>query len=883
MEKKFDPYYKWLAIPPEQQPPHYYRLLGIKEFTSDLNVIEGAADRQAAHIRSFLDGAHKSSAEKILENIETVKDCLLDPERKSTYDAKLRQKLGSEKPVNATKAAPAKAKPATDPGDTRDEHLGPIVAPSQQVHRRSNLSVAIAALLLLAAAGGAYLYFGGRADPVTVHNDPPPEPRQPLRAPDDPAVKPSRDDKQPQLKGQDGGPPPTDADDVAKKPDDVPEPDPVDESSDPPSDLPDAPLPNDTPQPDPMPPPDEPKPDEPPAAPPTLLAVPNEDAQKEKLELIRDVFKQDYDKAKAMQHFAELARMLLQEGEQTLEDPIGRFCLFSEARDIASGAGDVDTAMIAIGRLSRYYDIDQWTLKLGVVESALKEARGSAEVEPLVRKSFEVIDGAMSADRYDAAEKIGSMLAGAMRRIRDVNLKKEVVARRKDIDEFKVEYGKAEQALAKLKMEETDTEASLVAGRFVCFLKGDWKIGLPLLAAGSDIDLAALAKADLAAPTDSAERLLVADGWWKIADQKEGLAQQNIYQHAASWVRQVRLQGIAKIRWEKRLTRVFGQTIPTRPEAPVATNDPPIKPAGNIPDNPAYTSVLLIADESEKIIRLGPTEKYEPRVFEAERHFKHGTGAPVDGGWTAQPNVHRNAAIIYGPFVTDLPKGGPHTAVFRMKVGALMDYRQAGTIDVFAPDMSRVLAHRAIVPLHDKLPADTFVDIPLHFHNPGNQRIEFRVWFSGNTEITVDKVTVGPSRVNFPKQWRVAYYAMPDGLDPREKTAWQQIISAKPVGARILSALDHTWPYSKQQNRRFGFVAQSQVKLPPGRYQLWAKSDDGMRVTVNGQPLINYWHGQPAIARAANRTLQGGQYAVQVEYFESGGLGTFQLWFQRAD
>ena len=35
----FDPYHKWLSIPPEEQPPNHYRLLGTKPFESDLDVI----------------------------------------------------------------------------------------------------------------------------------------------------------------------------------------------------------------------------------------------------------------------------------------------------------------------------------------------------------------------------------------------------------------------------------------------------------------------------------------------------------------------------------------------------------------------------------------------------------------------------------------------------------------------------------------------------------------------------------------------------------------------------------------------------------------------------------------------------------------------------
>jgi hypothetical protein len=40
----FDPYHKWLAIPPEEQPASYYRLLSIADFEFDADVIEDAAE-----------------------------------------------------------------------------------------------------------------------------------------------------------------------------------------------------------------------------------------------------------------------------------------------------------------------------------------------------------------------------------------------------------------------------------------------------------------------------------------------------------------------------------------------------------------------------------------------------------------------------------------------------------------------------------------------------------------------------------------------------------------------------------------------------------------------------------------------------------------------
>ena len=55
MSENFDPYYKWLAIPPEEQPPHHYRLLGVQRFESDPDVIATAADQRMGAPPHFPD------------------------------------------------------------------------------------------------------------------------------------------------------------------------------------------------------------------------------------------------------------------------------------------------------------------------------------------------------------------------------------------------------------------------------------------------------------------------------------------------------------------------------------------------------------------------------------------------------------------------------------------------------------------------------------------------------------------------------------------------------------------------------------------------------------------------------------------------------------
>jgi len=56
MASDFDPYYTWLGIPPEEQPADHYRLLGVKQFEDNSEVIQNAADQRMSHLRSFQTG-----------------------------------------------------------------------------------------------------------------------------------------------------------------------------------------------------------------------------------------------------------------------------------------------------------------------------------------------------------------------------------------------------------------------------------------------------------------------------------------------------------------------------------------------------------------------------------------------------------------------------------------------------------------------------------------------------------------------------------------------------------------------------------------------------------------------------------------------------------
>lgn len=92
----FDPYRKWLGIPEWEQPAHHYRLLGITVFENDPDVIEAAADRQMAFIRTYQSGQHSAISQKILNELSAARVCLLNPEKKKAYDSRLRMELAQK-------------------------------------------------------------------------------------------------------------------------------------------------------------------------------------------------------------------------------------------------------------------------------------------------------------------------------------------------------------------------------------------------------------------------------------------------------------------------------------------------------------------------------------------------------------------------------------------------------------------------------------------------------------------------------------------------------------------------------------------------------------------------------------------------------------------
>ncbi len=178
----FDPYHKWLGIPPRDQPPHHYRLLGIELYEGDPEVIEAAAERHSTYLQAVASGPQVAESQRLLNEISAARRCLLTAAQKSAYDAKLREKLASAEtpsstnvtppPVSAKSSSPAEAKlPQFDVGEaatraaaTKPKPAKPAATPSNRRRKTAVWPLIVIVLLVVVTGVGAGMFALGVFD-----------------------------------------------------------------------------------------------------------------------------------------------------------------------------------------------------------------------------------------------------------------------------------------------------------------------------------------------------------------------------------------------------------------------------------------------------------------------------------------------------------------------------------------------------------------------------------------------------------------------------------------------------------------------------------------------------------------------------------------------
>ena len=139
--------------------------------------------------------------------------------------------------------------------------------------------------------------------------------------------------------------------------------------------------------------------------------------------------------------------------------------------------------------------------------------------------------------------------------------------------------------------------------------------------------------------------------------------------------------------------------------------------------------------------------------------------------------------------------------------------------------------------------------------------------------------TFGYSRFFVPIDWRVSYFTFPGSADPdKDATAFARVLAAPPVRTERRDRLDYEsgGPITDGVPRdRVAVVAEGEVELPPGQYVLRTISDDGIRVWMDDERIIDHW--SPHESAIDSAAISGGRRRFKVEYYELAGFAEFRV------
>jgi len=567
MASQFDPYHRWLGIPPEEQPPHAYRLLGIKAFESDPDVIASAADRQMAHLRNQQTGPHGDLSQKLLNEVAAARVALLNPSKKAGYDEGLRARLSAQsrprvlraQPLDAVVAAPPPAVPAATPvRPSPVPEARPIAQPPEptpavpMIHvddsvgasqRSSSLLSAILLTVLIAGltALGVMVLSPGRG----------PGPEGGLVSGDEVALQ------QPSGTSSEAAQVAKDAEPAAKAAPPIASADPSSQAAEksPPTveDRPTTPPSPPDQQAQERRPGEAARPAEPEQIEPQRLAIPTASDQAAVDKQIEEIY--DFAAAKTAAAKSRLAHELWKLAERIDAQPAERFVLLRRAADLAAESGETELIFRAVDKVAGEFQVDPLTAKTKLLAKMDTDA---APIDTVMSAAGRLTDEAVKARRFEAALELISLALDLCRRPQGLKYRKELLQRQEEIQALRDGQRKIDEALAAVKSNPADEAANLLLGQHFCFVEGDWPRGMPYLAAGSDAELAAAARQDLETASDEPkDRIEAADRWWDLAEKREDRERKALLLRAGYWYRKAEANvpsaGLTRAKVEKRL------------------------------------------------------------------------------------------------------------------------------------------------------------------------------------------------------------------------------------------------------------------------------------------------------------------------------------------
>ena len=138
--------------------------------------------------------------------------------------------------------------------------------------------------------------------------------------------------------------------------------------------------------------------------------------------------------------------------------------------------------------------------------------------------------------------------------------------------------------------------------------------------------------------------------------------------------------------------------------------------------------------------------------------------------------------------------------------------------------------------------------------------------------VTLSLVVIPAPAMAASTTWRGEYFSNPD-------------LRGTPTLVRTDSVIAFYWGNGSPDPRiprEFFSIRWTQRRyFEEGRYRFFTRTDDGVRVFVDGRPVIDRWEPMPPTTHTGEIDLEAGVHEIRVEYFERTGMASARVWWRR--
>ena len=275
-----------------------------------------------------------------------------------------------------------------------------------------------------------------------------------------------------------------------------------------------------------------------------------------------------------------------------------------------------------------------------------------------------------------------------------------------------------------------------------------------------------------------------------------------------------------------------------------------------------------------------PASAFTWRVdFHHDAHshpFMPSTSGVTSGSFTIPTTGHTETNVWYRVVLTVSDAGGLTQTTFR-------DVLPRKTNLTIATNPAGLQLRLDGQPTATPLTFESVVGIQRGLEAPATQlsggtTYEFVSWSDGGAAIHT--ISTPAAATTYTATYRIATGGTGTGLSA---TYFNNADFTGTSVSRIDATVDFNWgtgsPASSIAVDTFSARWTGQVEAPvTGSYTFYTVSDDGVRLWVNGQQVVNNWTDHASIENSGTITLTAGQrYDIRMEFYENGGGATARL------